>query len=97
MLQSSWVWIYLLIYLFIVLIALIVLIVFNFRYTYLSDLGDQIFPPISKEKLSEDYNSFSYWRDDIIDLPADDALIENLMEEKRLKEKSNTKKSKTKK
>ncbi|RWS08891.1 phosphatidate phosphatase LPIN1-like protein, partial [Dinothrombium tinctorium] len=52
---------------------------FQSSYTRLSDVVDQMFPPIPRNSLkSEDflseYSSFNYWRDPIMSLPLDDSI-----------------------
>lgn len=56
----------------------------KYRYTRLSDVVDQMFPPLeytAKEAdFLSDYSSFNFWRDPMLVITDEDELLKSLLE-----------------
>ena len=55
----------------------------NIRYTSLSDLVDQMFPPLrcgdqTDKELRSEFNTFEYWRDSLPEIEDTDELLSTL-------------------
>lgn len=64
---------------------LILFLIFRNRYTRLSDVVDQMFPPLeytSKSDFLSEYSSFNYWREPIPAVDDEDELLALLTQSK---------------